>query len=83
MVIFKFDKQREETTTRQNDIYRTSQSDDFIIERSFENYRKYRPNISMLRDAFSATECGAEVGKFMSGIRLHVYGSGVAACSGR
>lgn len=33
----------------------------------------------MSRDVFPATEYGTEVGKFMSGIRLHVYGSGVAA----
>lgn len=64
-------------------IFIASRSDVFIIERSFENCRKYRPNISMPRDAFPATECGAEAGKFMSGIRLHVYRSGMAACSGR
>lgn len=30
-----------------------------------------------------ATECGAEVGKFMSRIRLHVYGSGAVGAAGK
>lgn len=48
-------------------------------KRGFENCRKYRRIYMYRRDVprrvpRAATECRAEVGKFMSGIRLYVYG---------